>query len=147
MITVKKWGGLKVLVNTLLAGDHQIPSKTPDAGIVLLEYALSECADLADALLLTRELEQDEPLLGQCQTTMNKRHGFDNEIVRHAILPTRDDDEIEIDRDLIFPVARLMASYISKEKMAYHRSKAEELLGRYNAKTYSLREISDGALK
>ena len=45
--------------------------------------------------------------------------------------------EIDIDEELCYPLARYIASFISREKMAYHVAEAENLIRKYNSKVDS----------
>ena len=53
---------------------------------------------------------------------------------------TKDDDEIDIDEDLCFALARYTASLISKEKVQLHEEKAEDIIMKYNQNVYQILE-------
>jgi len=49
-------------------------------------------------------------------------------------LPEDDVDELDIDDELVPALARIIASYISKEKALFHTSKAKETIMAYESK-------------
>ena len=61
-------------------------------------------------------------------------------MIRKPELPEKDDDEIDIDEDLCFALARYTASLISKEKVQLHEEKAEDIIMKYNQKVYQILE-------
>ena len=61
-------------------------------------------------------------------------------MIRKPELPENDDDEIDIDEDLCFALARYTASLISKEKVQLHEEKAEDIIMKYNQKVYQILE-------
>lgn len=131
------WFRLQKLVEALLSGDHTLP-KDVDMRLVLLQYAFEQVSDDAQAIVLFRDADTDPE-------RVNTRQSLGGRIVRPN-LPSRDDEEIDMDEGLVFAVARYMASYISKEKFNLHEAKAKELIKNYNNKVYSYSEQLEGEL-
>jgi len=123
------WGRLQALAEALLAGDHTLTTN-PEGRIALLQYAIEEIADRADVLYL----ETDDV------TVDRVRKSYNQFIIRRPDLPSDDSDTIELDVSLCFAAARLIASYISKEKYNVHRDFAIELIQLWNQKVMSLRD-------
>jgi len=123
------WGRLQKLTEALLTGDYNFP-KDIEARIALLQYALEEITDLSEPT----QLESTD------LSVEKVRSGYNGVVYRRANLPDNDTEEMDIDIGLCFACARLMASYISKEKFNLHRNMAIELLNRYTAKIESFRE-------
>ena len=128
---------LKTTTEGLLTGDNVVPVDN-EVVLSLLDMAFNEVATHADALHLM---------------TMNR----DNEVVRLAAgdyimrspaLPVDDDSELDIDHELCFVTARIIASYVSAAKGPYHLGEAKRLIRDYNSKIYeileSVREQEDG---
>ena len=128
-----KWSRLQKLVESLLAGDHVLP-KDAEQRIALLEYALEEMASRSESLVLQLTKEEAED---SNRTVLRQSYGG-NVIVR-AMLPSSDEDTVDIDTSLTFGVARLMASFISKEKFSLHDKRATEIISRFNEKVSSYR--------
>jgi hypothetical protein len=127
------WLRLQSLTEALLAGDNVLP-KSVESRLSLLEYALEEVSSVAETLVLYTD---------KTDTSREKirRSVYDkNKYIAKANLPTTDEDEIDIDDGLCFAIARLMASFISRDKFQLHEKKAEMIIQRYNAKIYSYRE-------
>jgi len=122
------WGRLQALVEALLAGDHTL-TVNPEGRVALLQYAYEEIADRADVLYL----ETDDSTVDKVRKTYNGYY------VRRPNLPVDDDATIELDVGLCFAAARLMASYVSKEKFNVHREFALDLINTWNQKIMSLR--------
>jgi len=61
-------------------------------------------------------------------------------LVRFPDLPTADDNELDIDHELCFASARLLASFIAKEpeRVNYHERKADEIMDYYQKKVASV---------
>lgn len=121
----------------LLTGDNVLTTNS-EALLGLLEMAFNDLATHADALHLM---------------TMNR----DNEVTRLAAgkyvirtpkLPTDPDDELDVDNELCFAVARLLASYMSDKKSSIHFNEARRIIRDYNLKVYeileSIEEKEDG---
>ena len=120
---------LKYLVEGLLTGDNTIPSN--DAVVLsLLQHALTTTAMKADSLHLMT-----------LSTTSNVlRLAQGDYLIRMPILPEDNEDEIDIDEELIFAVARYMASYISSKKGGIHVQAADRIILDYNSKTWAILE-------
>jgi len=118
-----KWSRLQALVSALVIGDNVLP-KDPESRVALLEYALEEISQKSEVIALE--------VLGDF--TDMAREGLNGVNIRHFSLPYSDDDNIDIDPTLTFAAARLMASYISKDKYAYHRELALEIVKAYTDK-------------
>ncbi len=120
---------LKNLTAGLLTGDNVLPSDG-DVLLGLLEYALTTTAMKADSLHLMT-----------LSTTANiLRLAQGDYLIRNPELPASDTDEIDIDDELIFAVARFIASYLSREKGGIHVQAANRIILDYNAKTYEITE-------
>ena len=123
------YGMLKNITSGLLTGDNVLP--TDDGTMLgLLSYALTTTAERADSLHLMT-----------LSTTANiLRLAQGDYLIRVPELPENDEDMIDIDEELMFAVARLLASYISAEKGGIHMNEYKRIILNYNAKTW---EIND----
>jgi len=121
--------GFKFLVGGLLPGDNVLPS-SDDVILPLLNYALTTTATKADSLHLMT-LSTAVPSLRLAQGDY---------LIRTPELPEDDVDVIDIDEELIFAVARYMASYISKDKGGIHVQAADRIILDYNCKVYEIIE-------
>ncbi|MCK5848330.1 MAG: hypothetical protein KAH01_03955 [Caldisericia bacterium] len=118
------YGNLKNLVRALLIGDNTL-TKNNDEILVLLEYAFDKTANETDALkLFITDVPENQIL----------RQGPGRQFVRKPALPIADDEELDIDNELCFVVARFIASFVSREKVAVHVAEAQNLIRFYNAK-------------
>ena len=118
------YGNLKNLVRSLLIGDNTL-TKSEDEILVLLEYAYDKVANEADALkLFTTDVAANQIL----------RAGPGRQFLRKPALPTDDTDELDIDSDLSYAVARFMCSFVSREKMMFHDNEAMKIIRAYNNK-------------
>jgi len=128
---------LKFITSGLLTGDTVLP-KSDDVVIGLLQYALTTVAMKADSLHLMT-----------LSTTANVlRLGQGDYLIRMPEVPEDDVDLIDIDEELTFAVARIMASYISATKGGIHVDAANRIILDYNAKTYEiLRQMQLEALE
>lgn len=123
------YGKLKVLLKGLLVGDTMVPNDN-ETLLALLEYSFTLISDKAEALhLLT--LNETEDI---------SRFATGEYLMRTPKLPKNDEDELDIDHELCYVVARYMASMISKEKIALHEQKANEGILTYNGKVYQILE-------
>ena len=130
---------LKSLTNALLIGDNNL-TKNNDEVLGLLSYAYSRVANEADALkLLTANSNED----------MIIRNGIGNLYIRMPKLPENDNDELDIDEELCYAVARFMASFVSKQKFQIHELEAQRIIQSYNHKvsTFIEKLEQDGVLK
>jgi len=126
------WGRLQALVSALLSGDNTL-TKDVEGRLALLEYAFEEVLMLADVTGLT-VLDQNG---NQIRATIG---GY----VNRPQLPETDEDDINIDKGVIFAVARLMASYVSRDKFQIHKKEAEEIIRRFNRAVYSAKDQNNG---
>ena len=120
---------LQTLVTGLLTGDVVLPSDA-DVTLSLLEMAMSEVATQAEAMHL------------MTLNRMNKvtRLSMGQYVVRTPELPSSENAELDIDHELCFPLARIIASYISLNKMEIHVREAKRLITDYNVKVYEILE-------
>ena len=118
------YGNLKNLVRALLIGDNTLTKNEAEI-LVLVEYAFDKTANEADALKLFTEDVAANRIL---------RSGPGRQFIRKPILPTNDTDELDIDSELCFVVARYVCSFVSREKGAMHVQEAGNLIRAYNQK-------------
>ncbi len=120
---------LQTLITGLLTGDVVLPSDT-DVILSLLEMGMSEVATQAEAMHL------------MTLNRMNKitRLSMGQYTVRTPELPSNDSEELDIDHELCFPLARIIASYLSLNKMEVHVREAKRLIVDYNIKVYEILE-------
>ena len=126
------WCRLQALVSALLSGDNTL-TKDIEGRLALLEYAFEEVLMLADVTGLTLSDQNGNQI-------RNTTGGY----VNRPSLPETDEDEVNIDKGVIFAVARLIASYVSKEKFSLHRKEAEEIIRRFNRAVYSAKDQNNG---
>ncbi len=115
---------LKNLTKGLLIGDNQLPIDDEQM-IALVAYAYEKIANEADAMKLLTAVDSGSAII---------RQGPGGSYVRRPDLPTTDTDELDIDDDLVFPAARFLASFISRERGGIHVNEAQHLIRQYNAK-------------
>ncbi len=117
------YANLKHLTKALLIGDNVL-TKDPDELLVLLDYALDRLVNEVDVLHLYAD-----------STSRNiVRQGMGAMVLKKPELPSSDSDELDIDHELGFVVARFIASFVSREKMQYHEAEAQRLSRLYNQK-------------
>lgn len=107
----------------LLIGDNQIPQEDEQL-LAGLEMAYIQLSGQATALKLLTTDHASEII----------RQGPGGTYVRMPQLPNKDSDHLDIDKELAPAVARLMASYISKEKSAEHINEAGKIVRMYESK-------------
>ena len=118
---------LQNITTGLLTGDNKLPTDD-DVLLSLLSYALTTVATKADSLhLMTLSTEVEVLRLGQ-----------GDYLIRRPNLPLSVYDTIDIDEELGFAVARLIASMVSKEKGGIHVQAADRMILDYNAKVYEI---------
>ena len=120
---------LKSITSGLLTGDNTLPT---DADVMsgLVQYALTTVATQAESLHLMT-----------LSTTVNVlRLAQGDYLIRTPVAPEDDVDEIDIDEELTFAVARYLASYLSQEKGGIHVQAATRIIKDFNAKTYEVIE-------
>lgn len=121
------YGNFKALVKGLLVGDNVLPSD-PDSVKGLLAYGFNRIANEAEALhLLT--LNKNKDIL---------RTATGDFLLRNPRLPETDDEELDIDEELSFPLAEFVAGMVSKDKKAVHDDSASKLIMHYNGKVESV---------
>lgn len=118
---------LQSLTSGLLIGDVELPLDE-EVLLSLLEMAMSEVATLAESMHL------------MTLNRMNKvtRLSMGNYVVRTPELPLKITDELDLDNELCFPLARLLASYLSKEESTHHYNEAKRLIIDYNGKVFEI---------
>jgi len=123
----------KKLINItkgLLLGDNQFPNEIPiQHG--LIASAFNKLISEADALKLFT-FDINERLI---------RQGPGSVYVRHVRLPDENatddswqDEQVDIDDELCYPLSRYIAAIITRDKMALHTVEAQELIRAYNSK-------------
>ena len=118
---------LQNLTAGLLTGDNRLPNE-PEIVLSMLEYALTTVATKADSLhLMTLSTEVDV-----------LRMSVGDYLIRRPALPILLTDNLDIDDELGFAVARLIASMVSKEKGGIHVQAADRIILDYNAKVYEI---------
>ena len=127
------YGRLKHLTRALLIGDNAL-TKNEDEVLALLAYAYDIIANQADALKLFIIDRSSEKLL---------RQGPGKLFVRKPYLPVEDTDELDVDDELGFVAARLISSFVSREKGGIHLHEAEKLIRSYNQKVQTFFENYD----
>lgn len=121
------YGMFKSLTLGLLVSDNVLP-KDENALIGLVQYALTTVAMQADSLhLMTLSTTADILRMSQ-----------GDYLIRVPATPVDDTSEMDIDAELVFAVARYVASYISKNKGGIHVNAADRIIKDYNAKTYEI---------
>jgi len=120
------YGELKNQISMLLISDNQLP-KDDNKIKSALKMTYIEMADLTTPLKWVT-LDNGNDVI---------RLAFGNNYyLRMPILPEVDSDVLDIDKELVPVVARIMAGYIAKEinVRQYHRSLAMESMKRYDSK-------------
>lgn len=111
----------------LLTGDNKLPA---DEEVLsgLVSYALTTVATKADSLhLMTLDVTADVLRLAQ-----------GDYLIRRPAVPAIGSDALDIDDELGFAVARLVASMLSKDKGGIHVQAADRIILDYNAKVYEI---------
>lgn len=119
---------LKSIVSGLLTGDNVMPSDK-DVILGLLGMAFSEVSTHANSLRLIT--------IGKSSAVARLASEPDYHY-RYPVMPESDEDELDIDEELSYPVARFVASYVSDKKMLMHKSEAMRLIREYNSKVAEL---------
>lgn len=114
---------LKYVTAGLLTGDNKLP-KEEDVLKALLGMAYNYISNKCTVLnLMTLDKSADI-----------HRLGLGSHMLRRPDLPVEDGDELDIDDDLGYVAASLVASYVSAEKVGIHQSRADTGIRDYNAK-------------
>jgi len=127
------YGQLKSLVRALLIGDNML-TQNDDEIKMLLDYAYERIANEADALKLFTLNENEQPII---------RMGPGNIWVRKPALPETDDDELDVDHELAFAVARYICSFVTRERQQLHLMEAKNIINSYNHKVEQFYESID----
>ncbi len=123
---------LKTLTKGLLSSDFPLPED--DASVkALLGMAYSYIADKCQVLNLQTE----------DKSAMIQRLGRGKHLVRVPELPDEDSSELDIDHELGYAAASLVASYVSEKKVAIHQGRADDIIRSYNAKVDEFIESYD----
>lgn len=123
---------LKTLTKGLLSSDFPLPED--DASVkALLGMAYSYIADKCQVLNLQTE----------DKSAMIQRLGRGKHLVRVPELPDEDSSELDIDHELGYAAASLVASYVSEKKVAIHQGRADDIIRSYNAKVDEFLESYD----
>jgi len=120
---------LKSATKGLLVGDNVLP-KDPDVVLGQLAMAYNYIANKC-AVMTLMTLDNSENIL---------RLGQGNYKVRVPELPENDEDELDIDDDLGYVAANLIAAYTSKNKKPYFMQQAEQLILIFNGKILDMQE-------
>ena len=129
---------LKSLTAGLLVGDMKLPQED-EVVLSLLEKAMLTIASKSQVLRLLT-LSKDDAIL---------RTGNGDYMVRFPDLPSTGSDVLDMDHELCFAAADLIASYIAKElpKRSYHVKQAEDIIEMYNIKVDSvMRQIHEAEI-
>ena len=133
------YAGLKTLTKALLTSDFPLPD-TEAATKALLGMAYNYLVDKCQVLNLQTQ-DKSETI---------QRLGRGDFLVRKPDLPKNDKDELDIDEDLCYAVASLLASYLSEKRVAIHQARADEIIRSYNAKVdefiESAKELEGGII-
>ena len=128
---------LKFVCEGLLTGDNKLP-REDDVLKALLGMAYNHISNKCTVLNLMT-LDKSADIL---------RLSGGKHMIRRPDLPVTDTDELDIDDDLCYVAASLVASYISKEKVGIHQTRANDAIRDYNAKVTemieSIRQQKDG---
>lgn len=117
------YADLKTLTKALLTSDFPLPD-TEAATKALLSMAYSYLVDKCQVLNLQTQ-DKSEAI---------QRLGRGDFLVRKPDLPKNDKDELDVDEELCYAVASLLASYLSDKRVAIHQARADEIIRSYNAK-------------
>jgi hypothetical protein len=99
----------KLMTAGLLTGDNKLPDDI-EVLTSLVQYALTTVAMQAESLhLMTLSTSAD---------VLRLAHG--DYLIRRPLPPEDGVDELDIDEELTFAVARYVASYLSREKGGIH---------------------------
>lgn len=113
----------------LLTGDNTLPNDR-DVLDGLLSYAFYKVSTTAQSLHLMT--------LSRSNSILRLSEG--DYLMRNPSMPEDLDDILDIDDELCFPVARYIASFISKDKGGVHAAEANRLIIDYNGKVYEIME-------
>lgn len=117
------YADLKTLTKALLTSDFPLPD-TEAATKALLSMTYNYLVDKCQVLNLQTQ-DKSEAI---------QRLGRGDFLVRKPDLPKNDKDELDVDEELCYAVASLLASYLSDKRIAIHQARADEIIRSYNAK-------------
>ena len=120
---------LKYVAAGLLTGDNRLP-KEEDILKALLGMALNYISNKCTVLNLMT-LDKSDSI---------HRIGTGKHMQRRPDMPDGDDSELDIDDDLGYVAASLIASYVSEAKVALHQTRADTAIRDYNAKVTEILE-------
>lgn len=120
---------LKYVTEGLLTGDNKLP-REEDVLKALLGMAYNYIANKCTVMNLMT-LDKSADII---------RLGGGKYMVRKPDMPVLDTDELDIDDDLGYVAASLLASYVSKDKIAVHQTRADSAIRDYNAKVTEILE-------
>ncbi|MCK5848725.1 MAG: hypothetical protein KAH01_05960 [Caldisericia bacterium] len=115
---------LKSLVNVLLTGDVVL-TENNDELMMLLRYGFERISNEADALKLFTVEEPNQRIV---------RNGPGGLFVRMPNVPEFEEDELDLDEELCFAVARHMCAFVSTSKSKEHTAEAMKIINSYNQK-------------
>ena len=124
---------LKHLVGALLTGDVVIPEDDQEL-MMLLRYAFERIANESDALKLFTVEDPNQRIV---------RNGPGGLFIRMPKVPEFEEDELDLDEELCFAVARYMCSFVSAEKAQLHAQEANKIINSYNQKVQTFLETLD----
>ena len=120
---------LKYVAEGLLTGDNRLP-KEEDILKALLGMALNYISNKCTVLnLMTLD-----------KSAHIHRLGAGKHMQRKPDMPDGDDSELDIDEDLGYVAASLIASYVSEAKVSLHQTRADTAIRDYNAKVGEILE-------
>ena len=117
------YGRLKHLTRALLIGDNTL-TRNNDEVLALLDYAYDRLVSEVDVLRLYTGNSNVEVA----------RQGVGSMVLRKPVLPSNDSDELDVDHELGFVLARFICSFVSKERSQVHEIEAQRLARLYNQK-------------
>ena len=118
---------LKNIVVGLLTGDNILPEDN-EVVLGLLSMAFSEVSTHANAMRLATKNPGERI----------NRYATNGYYFRFPEMPEVLTDELDIDEELCYPTARLLASYVSDKKASFHKQEALRLIREYNSKVAEL---------
>jgi len=125
-----KFKELKTLVSVLLTGDVTL-TENNDELLMLLRYGYERISNEADALKLFTTENPSERIV---------RNGPGGLFVRMPKTPEYEEDELDLDEELCFAVARYMCSFVSTGKPQIHTAEATKIINSYNQKVQTFFE-------
>ena len=123
---------LKSTTTLLLIGDNDLP-EDEQMLINALEMAYLEISNKVSALKLLSTIDASDII----------RMGPGGSYVRMPRLPTQGIEELDIDNELCPAVARIIASYVSRNKGSLHQQEADKIMNQYESKVRRFLEDED----